>query len=148
MLYYYDINDASVGGNIEFLGSRPMAARGGDTCMPSGFQPDASKKLFFRQVHPRTRVNRPSQNMHIPIFLNYQMATEISFYTFDSASARFEKQYDISFHSFSWLYFRDFHIRIQDVTSVYVQHNTRDLVVALFVDTMNDRKAIIDTDFD
>ena len=41
VLYYYDVDEALEGGNMEFLDRRPLAVLGsGDTSQPENFPPD------------------------------------------------------------------------------------------------------------
>ena len=63
VLYYYDVDDAFVGGNMEFLDRRLMAVLGeGDTSMLSEFHPEGFKEA----LHPA----KISEN---EVYSNYQM---------------------------------------------------------------------------
>jgi len=70
VLYYYDVDEALVGGNMEFLDHRPMAVLGyGDTDMPDDFPPGRVRQALRPDAsEEETQVQPPMiPNCSVPI---------------------------------------------------------------------------------
>lgn len=84
VLYYYDADEALVGGNMEFLDRRPIAVLGsGDTEQPPDFPPGQLKEaLRPRQSEEGASPKIPNCSVPIQagtmlVFSNYQMAHRV-----------------------------------------------------------------------
>jgi len=82
VLYYYDVDEALVGGNMEFLDRRPMDVLGyGDTNLPRNFDKGSLKEALIPKdknsaaAIPNCSV--PVETGSLLVFSNYQMAHRV-----------------------------------------------------------------------
>lgn len=87
ILYYYDVDEALVGGNMEFLDRRPLDVLGsGDTDLDNDFKPNSIKNAFRPATanEGEEAIDPGIPNCSVPIstgtilvFSNYQMAHRV-----------------------------------------------------------------------